>query len=68
MLAGFSVFVCVATVAIVTASVPKIVIVVPAVAATAAKIKFANVAMLASAELTVIAPLTRSAAMLANAQ
>ena len=70
MLAGFSVSACVAIVvaATVMAFVPKTVTVVPAVVATAVKTKFANAAMLANAELTVIAPLTRSAAMLASAQ
>ncbi len=46
----------------------KIVTVVPAVDATVAKIKCANAVMLANVELTVIAPLIKNAAMLANAQ
>jgi hypothetical protein len=50
------------------AYVPKTVIVVPVVAVTAAKIKFANAAMLANAEPTVVAPSIRNAAMLANAE
>lgn len=49
------------------AYVPKTVIVVPVVAVTAAKIKFANAAMLANAAPTVIALPTRNAVMLANA-
>lgn len=77
MLAGFSVSACAETVVAVTAYVqkiatatayvPKTVTVVPAVVANAAKIKFANVAMLANAEPTVVALLTRSAVMLVSA-